>query len=130
MDTRISVLIADGSEDFSEQLRESIQSSGYDVVGVAYDGLRAVELLEQTTPDVMILDITLSKLDGLGVLKAVHAMQEKPAILVTSHFRTDHIIGMLNNYDVKYFMLKPFTPRALIERIGEFGTALPRSSAR
>jgi len=119
MDTRISVLIADGSEDFSEQLRESIQSSGYDVVGVAYDGLRAVELLEQTTPDVMILDITLSKLDGLGVLKAVHAMQEKPAILVTSHFRTDHIIGMLNNYDVKYFMLKPFTPRALIERIGE-----------
>jgi len=118
MDTRIRVLIADGNEDFSEQLKEAVQSSGYEVVGVACDGVRTLELLEQK-PDILILDLTLSRLDGLGVLKAVSSMPEKPAILVTSAFLTDHVTGMLNAYNVQYFMRKPYTFRALTERLGE-----------
>lgn len=69
MENRATVLIADGSEEFSEQLKEQV-GSVYEVVGVANDGLRAVELAEQLHPDLMILDLMLSKLDGMGVLKA------------------------------------------------------------
>ena len=118
MDTRISVLIAEGNEDFSEQLKEAVQSSGFDIAGVACDGIRTLELLEQK-PDILILDLTLSKLDGLGVLKAISTMPEKPAVLVTSAFLTDHVTAMLNAYNVQYFMRKPYSFRALTERLGE-----------
>lgn len=108
MDTRISVLIADGNEEFTEQLKEQVQSGGYDVVGTASDGLRAVELLEQLQPDVLVLDLVLSRLDGMGVLKAMSAMQKKPAVLVTGTFITEYISSMLSSYGIQYFMLKPY----------------------
>jgi len=119
MDTQISVLIADGNEEFSERLKEHIQNGGYDVAGVASDGLRAVELLDQLQPDVLILDLMLSKLDGMGVLKAMSAMQKKPAVLVTGAFITDYISSMLASYGIQYFMLKPYNFRVLLERLGE-----------
>lgn len=119
MDTRISVPIADGNEEFTEQLKEQVQSGGYDVVGTASDGLRAVELLEQLQPDVLVLDLVLSRLDGMGVLKAMNTMQKKPAVLVTGTFITEYISSMLSSYGIQYFMLKPYHFRALIERLGE-----------
>ncbi|MEA4965210.1 MAG: sporulation transcription factor Spo0A [Oscillospiraceae bacterium] len=120
METRISVLIADGNEEFSEHLKESIRgAAGYEVTATASDGLRAVELLEKMQPDVLILDLMLSKLDGMGVLKAVSTMQKKPVTLVTASFITDYVSAMLANYGVQYFMLKPYDFRALIDRLGE-----------
>jgi len=119
MDTRISVLIAEGNEDFAEHLKESVIGGGYDVVGIAADGLRAVDLLEQLQPDVLILDLALSKLDGVGVLKAMDGMQKKPTVLVTSFMVNEYITNMINLYGVQYFLLKPYHFRALIERLGE-----------
>ena len=124
MDTRLSVLIADGNEDFSEHLKETIQNGGYEVTGIAGDGLQAVELLEKLQPDVLILDLTLSKLDGMGVLKAIGTMQKKPAVLVTGNFITEYISAMLGSYGVQYFMLKPYNFRVLIERLGEIRDSL------
>ena len=118
MENRATVLIADGSEEFSEQLKEQV-GSVYEVVGVANDGLRAVELVEQLHPDLMILDLMLSKLDGMGVLKALQGMQNRPEVLATGTFVTEYISSMLTGFGVQYFMLKPYHSRALIERLGE-----------
>ena len=118
MENRATVLIADGSEEFSEQLKEQV-GSVYEVVGVANDGLRAVELAEQLHPDLMILDLMLSKLDGMGVLKALQGMQNRPEVLATGTFVTEYISSMLTGFGVQYFMLKPYHSRALIERLGE-----------
>ena len=106
MENRATVLIADGSEEFSEQLKEQV-GSVYEVVGVANDGLRAVELAEQLHPDLMILDLMLSKLDGMGVLKALQGMQNRPEVLATGTFVTEYISSMLTGFGVQYFMLKP-----------------------
>jgi len=125
MDSRIRVLIADGNEEFSAHLREHIQNAaGYEVAAVANDGMQAVELLEQTKPDVLILDLMLSKLDGMGVLKAIQTMQKKPATLVTASFITEYVSAMLTGYGVQYFMLKPYDFRAVTDRLVEI-----RSSA-
>ena len=130
METRIRVLIADGSEDFSEHLRDHLQSNGYDVVGMASDGVRTVELLEQLQPDILILDLVLSKLDGMGVLKTVSSMQHKPAILATGILLTDYISTRLGSFGVQYFMLKPYSFSSLTERLGEIRESVTAKSAQ
>ncbi|MBQ1281634.1 MAG: sporulation transcription factor Spo0A [Oscillospiraceae bacterium] len=127
MDSRIKVLIADGNEDFSEHLKEYIQTaSGYDAIATASNGLRALELIEQYKPDVLILDLMLSKLDGMGVLKALHTMPKKPVTLVTASFITEYVSAMLSGYGVQYFLLKPYDFRAVIDRLEEIKSASSR----
>lgn len=66
----IKVLIADDNRDFCETLSEYlVQQDGIEVVGVAYNGVEAIEIIEQQKPDVVVLDIIMPHLDGLGVLE-------------------------------------------------------------
>ena len=82
----------------------------------------------------LILDLMLSKLDGMGVLKAVSAMPKRPVTLVTASFMTDYVSAMLANYGVQYFMLKPYDFRAVLDRLEEIRentrhpAAAPKSS--
>ena len=62
MENRIKVLIADSSEAFCGHLKNELQQlDGYDLVGTATDGEEAVRLLEQTKPDILVLDLMLAK---------------------------------------------------------------------
>lgn len=120
MESRINVLIADGSEDFCEQLKSALrQIEGYDVVGVATDGIQAKELLQRTRPDILVLDLTLSKLDGMAVLKYASAMDKKPMTVVTSSFVTEYVATMTANLGAQYFMLKPCDSATVVDRIRE-----------
>lgn len=120
MDSRINVLIADSNEEFCEQLKTALrQTEGYEVVGTATDGLQAKELLQRLHPDVLVLDLTLSKLDGMAVLKLASAMERKPVTVVTSSFVTEYVAAMTTNLGAQYFILKPCDSEAVAERIRE-----------
>ena len=70
MENRVKILIADGNEEFCAHVKRRLeQVSGYEIVGTAADGQRAVELMRAAKPDVLVLDLMLSKLDGITVLK-------------------------------------------------------------
>ena len=91
MDKRTSVLIADNSEEFCSALCSELQRSDlFQVIGVANDGEQASRLLEERRPDVLVLDLMLSKKDGLSILKSLTAGDYRPAILATSGFVTDY----------------------------------------
>ena len=65
MENRVKILIADGNEEFCAHVKRRLeQVSGYEIVGTAADGQRAVELMRAAKPDVLVLDLMLSKLDG------------------------------------------------------------------
>ena len=119
MEPKITVLIADGNKEFSEHLKEHIMAAGYDVPAVAGDGLRAVELLGEFDPDILILDLMLTKLDGLGVLKALREMPKQPIVLVTASMVNEYICSMFETYGVQYFFPKPYSFSALTERLSE-----------
>lgn len=79
MGNRVKILIADGNEDFCGQLKRRLeQVSGYEIVGTAADGQRAVELMRAARPDVLVLDLMLAKLDGITVLKRAREMEKPP----------------------------------------------------
>lgn len=70
MENRVKILIADGNEEFCDHVKRRLeQVPGYEIVGTAADGQRALELMRVTKPDILVLDLMLSKLDGIAVLK-------------------------------------------------------------
>ena len=108
MENRVKILIADGNEEFCGHVKRRLeQVPGYEIVGTAADGQRAVELMRVTKPDILVLDLMLSKLDGIAVLKKAREMDKPPAALVLTGFMTEYVANMAASLGVQYFMAKP-----------------------
>jgi two-component system chemotaxis response regulator CheB len=97
---RIRVLVVDDSAFARKVVREVLASDGeIEVIGIARDGLEALELIEAKKPDVITLDLTMPNLDGLGVLRALRAAAPHPAprcvIVSTSDEQSDLAVQAL-----------------------------------
>ncbi len=112
------VLIVDDELNILELLDFNLKKEGYNVVR-ADTGEKAVSLLEQIRPDIVLLDQMLPGLDGLGVLKAIRAnetMADIPVIMVTARSEEiDKIIGLEIGADD--YITKPFSMRELLARV-------------
>ena len=109
MDNRTTVIIADNAEEFCTGLTNALRSSdGFQVLGTANDGEQAIRMVSERKPDILVLDLMLAKKDGLAVLKAISAMEHRPATLATSRFITDYVASSAANLGVRYLMVKPF----------------------
>ena len=120
MEHQTTVLIADSSEEFCAGLTSALQrAEGFQVVGTAGDGEQAIRLINERKPELLVLDLMLSKQDGLSVLKAMAGMERKPITLATSAFVTDYVSAQAAGLGVRYLMLKPCDLSALVERMEE-----------
>ena len=120
MDHYTTVFIADSAEEFCSGLSAALQrAGGFQVVGTANDGEQAIRQILDKKPDVLVLDLMLSKQDGISVLKAMGTMERKPATLATSGFVTDYVASAAANLGARYLMLKPCDMTALVERLEE-----------
>ena len=81
---RRTVLIVDDHETFREAARELLEASGFNVVGVAGDGLRALAEVERLVPDIVLLDIQLPGLDGFAVAERLAARTTSPDVVLIS----------------------------------------------
>lgn len=117
---KINVLIADDNEDFCDILGEYLElQQDIEVVGIARDGLEAVELISQRQPDVVVLDIIMPHLDGLGVLEKLNSMnlEKFPKVIMLSAVGQDKITQRAINLGADYYVIKPFDFEVFIERI-------------
>lgn len=115
-----TVLIADSAEDFCTGLAQALQrADGFQVVGTACDGEQAIRLISDRKPDVLVLDLMLSKQDGISVLRATANMERRPVTLATSAFLTEYVSSTAASLGVRYLMLKPCDMTALVERLEE-----------
>ena len=120
MEQITTVFIADSTEEFSKNLTAALQrTNGFQVVGTAADGDKALRAILETKPQVLVLDLMLAKRDGISILKALQTADVKPAILVTSGFITEYVAGAAANLGARYLMLKPCDMGALVERLEE-----------
>ena len=132
MEQNLTVLIADSSEDFCAALSAAVQrTDGFQVIGTAFDGEQAIRLVRERKPDILVLDLMLSKQDGISVLKALDRMERKPITLATSGFVTEYVANAAASLGVRYLMLKPCDMTAVAERLEEIrGGENPRAAIR
>ncbi len=115
-----TVFIADSTEEFCKNLTAALQrTDGFQVVGTAADGEKALRSVLELKPQVLVLDLMLAKRDGISILKALQSTDYKPAILVTSGFVTEYVANTAANLGARYLMLKPCDMGALVERLEE-----------
>ena len=120
MEHTTSILIADSAEEFCSSLCAALQrSGGFQILGTVSDGELAIRQVAEKKPDILVLDLMLSKQDGISVLKAIHTMERKPITLATSGFITEYVANASANLGVRYLMLKPCDMGALVDRLEE-----------
>ena len=120
MEHATSIFIADGTEEFCSSLITQLQrAGGFLIAGTANDGEQAIRMITEKKPDILVLDLMLSKQDGISVLKALERMDRKPVTLATSGFVTEYVANAAANLGVRYLMLKPCDVAAVVERLEE-----------
>ena len=122
MKEKISVLIADDNQEFSHTLSNYINSQDdMEIIGMAKDGNEAVEMIANIEPDVVLLDVIMPHLDGLGVLERVNSMSgnKKPICIMLSAVGQDKITQKAIMLGAEYYVVKPFDIELLIKRIRE-----------
>lgn len=118
----IEVLLADDNREFTNLLSEFIDDQeDMRVTGVAYNGNDVLRLIEQgqRIPDVLILDIIMPHLDGLGVLEKLREMDlnPQPKIIMLTAFGQENITQKAVQLGASYYILKPFDMEILTNRI-------------
>lgn len=113
---KLNVLLVDDEVEFVQTLAERLQLRGFDI-HTASDGEGAMNQMEKSLPDLVVLDVMMPGLGGLGVLKQIKSHYAKiPVILLTGRGSTaDGIEGMrLGAFD---YLMKPIDIDELIKKI-------------
>lgn len=122
MKEKLNILIADDNQEFSQTLSSYINSQeDMEVIAVAKDGNEAVDMVSNTMPDIVLLDVIMPHLDGLGVLEKINMikMDRKPISIMLSAVGQDKITQKAITMGADYYIVKPFDIEVLIRRIRE-----------
>lgn len=115
------VMIVEDHEKMRDLLKEIVEKEGdLIVVGTAQNGIEACEQIRQLEPDVVLLDLVMPGMDGLGVLEEMKRCEfthNFPKFIVVSAVGEEHVIGEAFRLGASYYVMKPFDPEALISRI-------------
>ena len=111
-DRPLRVLIADDEPLAAERLQLLLaRAEGAQLVGTASDGDSAINLTEALRPDVLLLDIAMPGLDGIGVARALAAQNPSPAVVFVTAF--DHFAVAAFEVEAVDYLMKPVDPERL-----------------
>lgn len=122
MSEKIRILVADDNNEFATTLINYLsKEENMEVIGVARDGNEAYEKIVELQPDIVLLDIIMPHLDGLGVLEKLSEtqMDKKPICIILSAVGQDKITQKAINLGAQYYIVKPFDISVLVKRIKE-----------
>ena len=118
---KLNVAIADDNERMLRLLGDIIESDDdLNVIGVARDGEEAYNVIKTKEPDVVLLDIVMPKLDGLGVLDRVNndtTIKKHPTFIMISAIGQEKITEDAFNRGADYYIMKPFDNDMVLNRI-------------
>lgn len=122
MNRKINLLIVDDNKELCSILNDFfLAKDDINIVGTAYDGIEALKLIKELTPDMVLLDMIMPELDGLGVLDRLNTISVDPVpkVIMLSTVGQDMLTQRALILGADYYIVKPFNFSVLLERIRE-----------
>lgn len=110
------VVIAEDEALIRLDLAEMLGEEGYDVVGQAADGQRAIELTEELRPDLVVLDVKMPKLDGISAAQRIAEQRIAPVVILTAFSQRD-LVERARDAGAMAYLVKPFNKVDLMPAI-------------
>ena len=114
---KLKILLADNSEDFCKTMTDALR--GNYRIRSCRDGNAALEILQTFRPDICIVDLMLSGVDGITLLQKILQQGLRPVVLATTRYVSDYILESADKLKVGYLMVKPCDPGAVISRMAD-----------
>lgn len=116
----LKVAIFGSNEITNERIKTCFQQKGWTICAEASDGNQAIDLLIETHPDAMVVDLILHNLDGYAVLDFVKSHITECTNIVLSSVADDKTVRLAMAHGADYFFVKPISPENLVNRLEEF----------
>ena len=118
--TKTTIYIADCNQgkDLAEIFKKN---KNFEVLGVSADGAETLSEIKKNTPDILLMDLVLSSLDGFAMIEEIQksSLIKKPKIVIISSLTHEGFITKAMQLGVSYFMVKPIDEKILVDRITE-----------
>ena len=118
----VDIVIVDDNREFCQLLRDYLmEKENFNVIGVAHNGAEGLEMLKEEEPEVLILDLIMPHLDGIGVMEEMNKldMTHKIKTVVLTGFGQEDVTKRVVELGANYYIMKPFDLDKLVERINQ-----------
>ncbi|MFM6968352.1 MAG: ANTAR domain-containing response regulator [Microbacteriaceae bacterium] len=110
------VVVAEDEALIRMDIVEVLREAGFEVVGEASDGEAAIELTRSLNPDLVVMDITMPKMDGLSAAEIIGKEKLAPVVMLTA-FAQSEFVARANEAGAIAYVVKPFTPERLLPQV-------------
>lgn len=112
-----NILICDDAAFMRMMIKDILGKNGYNVVGEAENGAKAVEKYTELKPDLVLMDITMPEMDGIAALKKIKASDPGATVIMCSAMGQQAMVIESIQAGAKDFIVKPFQPDRVIEAV-------------
>ena len=111
------VLIVDDAAFMRMMLKDILTKNGYEVVGEAENGAKAVERYKEVTPDLVTMDITMPEMDGISALKNIRSIDSNAKVVMCSAMGQQAMVIEAIQAGARDFIVKPFQADRVLEAV-------------
>ena len=111
------VMICDDAAFMRMMIKDILTKNGYNVVGEAENGAKAVEKYQELKPDLVLMDITMPEMDGIQALKAIKAVDPSATVIMCSAMGQQAMVIESIQSGAKDFIVKPFQQDRVLEAV-------------
>ena len=112
-----TILLVDDAAFMRMMLKDILTKSGYNIVGEAENGLKAIEKYKELKPDLTILDITMPEMDGIEAAKGIKAVDSSAIIIMCSAMGQQSMVIESIQAGARDFIVKPFQAARVLEAV-------------
>lgn len=112
----LRVLVVEDEALIRLDIIETLEEAGYEVVGQAGDGERAIELADELEPDLIVMDVKMPGMDGITAAEAI-LNERRCAIVMLTAFSQSELVERARDAGAMAYVVKPFTPADLIPAV-------------